>query len=205
MSKILPPARPHRDKARIEKVLSAVVWDGKSPILVFVRGHYLDSMGDKGKNDYNVYDDSCYLIADGFKVFESWNANTDPSFARRGGRRLAKIDTGRYQFYKGKHKNQYNALRAFPEGVRIPCTREGVASTAQYINIHKGSTSTRGVSITHSEGCLTIPDTQYGDFIARVYAAMDQADAKVIRVLLLENRNSPSGQRWFDGGSSALA
>jgi lysozyme len=205
MEMIIPPARPHRDKARLERVLNAMHWDKVSPVLVFVRGHYLSSMGDKAKNDYNIYDDSCYLIANSFKTFESWNANTDPSFARKGGRRLAKIDLGSYQFYQGKHKSQYNALRAFPEGVKIPCTREGVASTAQYINIHKGSSTKRGASITHSEGCLTIPDTQYGDFISRVYSAMDSAGAKVIRVHVLENRPTSSGQRWFDRGSNPIA
>jgi hypothetical protein len=206
MSRILPPARPHRDRVRLDKVLSTFKVDPKKvPVLVFVRGHYLNSMGASGVNDYNIYDDSCYLIADDFKVFESWNANTDPSFVRRSSRTLAKIDCGIYRFYKGKHKSQYNALRAFPEAVRIPCTRDGKASTAQYINIHKGGTNVKGISVTFSEGCLTIPDTQYGDFISRVYSAMDNAKVTTIQVILLENKNSPSGQRWFDGGNVPIA
>jgi lysozyme len=205
MSRILPPARPHRDRSRLERVLASAKMKPALPVLVFVRGHYLNSMGADSVNDYNIYDDSCYLISQDFQIFESYNANTDPSFVRRGGRTLAKVNLGVYRFYKGKHKGQYNALRAFPEGVRIPCTRDGKASTAQYINIHKGGTSVRGLSVTFSEGCLTIPDTQYGDFIARVYEAMDRAKVETISVILIENKQTPIGQRWFGGGDSPIA
>lgn len=205
MSRIMPPSRPHRDKARLERVVSAAKIKTDVPVLVFIRGHYLNSMGASGVNDHNIYDDACYLIAEDFGVFESWNANTDPSFVKRGNRNFAKINCGNYRFYQGKHKSLYNALRAFPEGVKLPCTRDGKASTAQFINIHKGGTNPRNVSVTFSEGCLTIPDTQYGDFIARVYHAMDKAEVKTIDVLLLENRQTPIGQRWFDGGNIPVA
>ncbi|MFZ9272061.1 MAG: hypothetical protein ACO24B_01455 [Ilumatobacteraceae bacterium] len=205
MNRLVPPARPHRDRDRLIRVLVNLGISANLPVLVFIRGHYLDSMGERGKNDINVYDDSCYLIADNFGTFESWNANTDPSFVRRGGRNLARINLGQYDFYQGLHRGKYNALRAFPEGVRIPCTRDGVASTAQYINIHKGGTNPRSVNVTHSEGCLTIPDTQYGDFISRVYDAMNRARQKTVKVVLLENRPTPSGQRWHDSSGRVIA
>jgi len=205
MTRIIPPARPHRDRDRLVRLLVNLGISAHLPALVFVRGHYLDSIGEKGKNDYNVYDDSCYLVADNFQTFESWNANTDPSFAKKGGRRYAKINAGQYDFYQGQHRGKYNALRAFPEGVKIPCTRDGVASTAQYINIHKGGTNPRSVSITHSEGCLTIPDTQYGDFISRVYDAMNRSGQKTVKVIIVENRQTLGGQRWHDASGRVVA
>jgi lysozyme len=205
MTRIIPPARPHRDRERLARLLTNLDIDANQAVIVFVRGHYLDSMGVKSVNDYNIYDDSAYLIADNFRTFESWNANTDPSFAKRGGRRFAKINAGVYRFYQGKHKSQYNALRAHPEGVRIPCTREGEASTAQYINIHKGGTNPRSVSVTHSEGCLTIPDTQYADFISRVYQSMDRRGQRTIPVILVENKPTRQGQRWHDASGRVVA
>ena len=205
MRKLIPPSRPHRDKTRINAVLKHFKIAPGKVSLVFVRGHYLDSMGERGKNDINIYDDSCYLVSSDFRIFESFNANTDPSFTRRGGRALAKLDLGRYDFYRGKHRNKYNALRAFPEGVVLPCTREGLPSTCQYINIHKGGTSLLGINVTFSEGCLTIPDTQYGDFIHRVYDAMQRNSQTTIPVILIENRQTRDGQRWHDKSGQVIA
>ena len=203
--RILPPSRPHRDRTRLEKALSLHQHDPKLPVIVFVRGHYLNSMGEVGRDDINIYDDSCYLISNGFKLFESYNANTNPSFVRKGGRRLAQLVLGGYRFYKGKHKSRYNALRAYPEGVELPCLREGQPSTARFINIHKGATNPRLKDVTWSEGCLTIPDTQYGDFIQRTYAEMDRTHQHIIPVILLENRNTKAGQMWFDASGKVVA
>jgi hypothetical protein len=155
-------------------------------------------MGKRGEDDNNIYDDSCFLIADNFKVFESYNANTNPSFVKVGGRALAELNLGRYKFYRGLHRGRYKALRAFPEGVHLPCTRNGVAATAQYINIHKGSSNPRAKDVVWSEGCLTIVDTQYNDFVQRLWTAMDKAKQKIVEVIVLENRQTLAGQRWYD-------
>lgn len=205
VNRILPPSRPHRDRQRIEAVLNFYKHDISLPGIVFVRGHYLNSMGEIGRDDLNIYDDACYITGNGFRLFESYNANTNPSFSRKGGRRLAMLNLGPYRFYKGKHKNQYNALRAYPEGVQLPCTREGQPSTAQFINIHKGSTNPKARDIVWSEGCLTIPDTQFGDFIQRVYAEMDRTHTHIIPVYLVENRNTAAGQKWFDASGKVVA
>lgn len=198
MSKILPPSRPKRDEHRLRRTLSAFGHDGSLPVVVFIRGHYLDSMGKRGEDDNNIYDDSCFVIADNFKVFESYNANTNPSFVKVGGRSLAELNLGRYRFYRGLHKGRYKALRAFPEGIQLPCTRNGVAATAQYINVHKGSSNPRAKDVVWSEGCLTIPDIQYNDFVQRLWSAMDKSKQKIVEVILLENRQTLSGQRWYD-------
>jgi hypothetical protein len=162
-------------------------------------------MGAVGKDDINIYDDACYLVGDGFRLFESYNANTNPSFVRRGGRRLAQLNLGGYRFYRGMHRGKYRALRAYPEGVVLKVTREGQPSTAQYINIHKGSTNPASRDIVWSEGCLTLPDTQYGDFVLRVWSAMDKHNVDTVRVVLIENRETPQGQKWFDGAGKVVA
>jgi lysozyme len=205
MRKLIPPARPNRDKTRIGAVLKHFKIPPQKVALVFVRGHYLDSMGEKGKNDINIYDDSCFLVNHDFTLFESYNANTDPSFTRRGGRALASLNLGLYDFYRGQHRNKYNALRAFPDGVVLPCTRDGKPSTCQYINIHKGGTSMLGINVTFSEGCLTIPDIQFGDFIARVYDAMRKNAQSTIPVILIENKQTKQGQRWHDESGRIIA
>ena len=195
MSRILPPARPKRELKDLQAVLNHFKLDGKEAVLVFVRGYYLDSMGAPDRNDRNIYDDAVFLIGPG--VFESWNANTDPSFARDGGRALATLNLGLFQFYRGKHKGRYPALRSWPEGVRVDVTREGKPSTAVGINIHKGSTSSRSRDVVWSEGCLTIPDIQWPDFIARVYGIMKRLGQNVIEVAVVENRETAAGQRLF--------
>lgn len=205
MKVILPPARPRRDKDRISKILKFFELGNSLPIIIFVRGYYLDSMGVKGKDDLNIYDDAAFLVGDGLGLFESYNANTNPSVPFRGGRYLAQLNLGRYRFAQGLHKGKYKALRSFPEGVTLPCTRNGELSTCSHINIHKGSTNPKAADLVWSEGCLTIPDIQYGDFIARVYDAMDRHDMKTIDVILLENRGTHVGQRLFDSGGRIVA
>lgn len=205
MSIILPPKRPHRSLERLKAVLAFYKQSINVPVIVFVRGYYLDTMGKPGTDDLNIYDDACFLIGNDFKLFESYNANTNPSFMRRGGRALAQLNLGKYRFYRGMHKNKYPALRAYPEGVTLPVTREGKLSTGQYINIHKGSTNYRANDIVWSEGCLTLPDTQYGDFRQRVWAEMDRVHADTIDVILLENRQTKSGQQFFDGQGNVVA
>lgn len=205
MNSFLPPSRPHRDRFRVEQALRSITGSTQLPVLLFIRGHYLNGMGIVGKDDLNIYDDSCYLVGSDFRLFESYNANTNPSFVRRRGRALAQLNLGEYRFYRGKHRGRYDALRAFPEGVKLPCTREGKPSTAQYINIHKGGTNPNATDRVWSEGCLTIPDTQYPDFISRVYTEMTRASVSTIQVILLENRISGGVQNWFDGSGRIVA
>jgi hypothetical protein len=162
-------------------------------------------MGVAGKDDSNIYDDAAFLVGDDLRLFESYNANTNPSVPFRGGRYLAKLNLGRYRFYQGLHKGKYKALRSYPEGVSLPCTRNGELSVCSHINIHKGSTNPKANDVVWSEGCLTIPDIQYGDFIARVYDAMDRHGMETIDVILLENRGTHVGQRLFDFAGSVVA
>ena len=196
-NKIMPPSRPHRNKEKLEAALEHYKLKLDKPYLIFIRGHYLDSLGKKGTNDINMYDDAVYLISP--RIVDSWNANTDPSFVNKNGRDLAMLNLGQYKFYKGKHRGRYYALRTFPEGKELYCTRNGKVSTCSHINIHRGGMNMSDAGVTWSEGCLTIPSMQWTDFITRVYAEMANVKLKVIDALLLENRQTPEGQRWFDG------
>lgn len=215
---IIPRSRPHRNKELLYAVLDRYDLDPMLANLIYVRGHYLDSLGVAGRNDINIYDDSCYLVSpDGI---DSWNANTDPSFISKNGKDLAVLNLGHYQFYRNKHRvgrpNAYDALRSYPEGVKLPCTRNGKPSFCQFINGHKGGMSPSSFGVTHSEGCLTIPKTQYPDWKARVWAAMDKfpqyvgnktingKETKLIDAILLENKLHNGNQFWTDANGRII-
>lgn len=193
MKKILPPSRPKRDNAAIDAVLEHYKVDRDKPCLVFIRSYYLNTMGEEGRGDQNIYDDACYLISP--RIRESYNANTEPSFKNKG---KATLNLGKYLYYRGKHKGKYNALRPFPEGVILKCTRDGQPSTCSHTNIHRGGSRPSGFDVVWSEGCLTIPSIQYEDFITRVYAEMKYYKIQTIEVLLVENRQTSVGQQLFD-------
>ncbi len=148
-----------------------------------IRGYYSSSMGPTDGNDYNLYDDAIVLVTP--KSFQTFNANTDPSFARKNGRSLAVLMAGRYKFYKGKHKGRYNALRAYPEGVKLPCTREGKITVCSLINIHKGGMSNSSSGVTWSEGCQTLPPKQWDSFITSTYQLMMDYGLKTIDYILV--------------------
>lgn len=151
-------------------------------VLIGIRGYYSNSMGPTKDNDINIYDDAMIVVGTKYGTF---NANTDPSFVKKNGKSLAKLKEGLYKFAKGKHKNKYNALRAFPEGVELPCTRDGKDSIATFINIHMGGTS--GTDLVWSEGCQTIPKTQWAKFIELVYEEMNRHGLKTVDYILINN------------------
>lgn len=204
--------RPKRDKAALEAVLEHYRIPRAYATLVFVRGHYLDTMGVTGENDKNIYDDSCFLISP--NVIESWNANTDPSFVVKNGKPLAVLNPGHYIFYPSFHKistpRRYKALRTYPEGASLNCTRNGVPSTCSAINIHRGGVRVQSLDRVHSEGCLTIPETQYADWQTRVWRELELCEqptgsktingkeSKLIPVVLIENKLVKGRQMWVD-------
>lgn len=177
--KIMPDTRPKLTKEEAEKIVKYHL--GANPpklVLIGIRGYYSKSLGATDKNDINLYDDA--MIVWGLDTFETYNANTDPSYADKN---LAMLDTGVYQFYKGKHHGKYNALRAYPEGVKLACTRDGKKSLCSAINIHYGGVS--GSYITWSAGCQTIPKTQWESFITLVYDRMFKNGLKTVPYILL--------------------
>lgn len=182
MTRIIPPSRPKRDNAAIDAVIDHYSLDRSLASIIFVRSYYLDSMGAPGVGDTNVYDDAAYFVTP--NVRESFNANTEASFPKKG---HAILDLGHYKFYRGKHKGRYPALRPFPEGVTLSCIKNGKPATCSHTNIHMGG-SKSSFDVVWSEGCLTIPDIQYAEWQARVWAEMDRLKQKTIDVVIVENK-----------------
>lgn len=174
---IVPRSKPQRPRTQIEELIEEHGLPTDLPVLVGIRGYYKDSMGKPGKNDQAMYDDALFVISP--ESFNSYNFNTDP---QKAGFKHAMLVPGKYKFYKGKHKGKYNALRPYPEGVRLPCTRDGVRSMCSATNIHKG-----GFNDTFSEGCQTIYPTQY-DAAMRddIYKLMTKYGLATIDYLLVE-------------------
>lgn len=178
------PNRPKITDAEVDKIAAYFFPEGlPSLLLIGVRGYFLNTMGKAGVNDINIYDDAMLVYADG-NLVKTFNANTDPS---KSGAKLAKLDPGVYQFYKGRHKNRIDAFRAYPEGVRLPCTRDGVKSLCSAINIHDG-----GIGDTWSAGCQSLPNrggyTQFTEFRDLVYNLMDKHGLKTVTYLLIEEK-----------------
>jgi lysozyme len=165
--------------------------------VVGIRGYFLDSIGLANRNDLNVWDD----------VLAYWSprdngafaGNTDPSFVIQKGRELAKLNLGVYQFQTGHHKKIPKAFRAYPEGVKLPCTRNGKPSFCSYINIHPG-----GIG-TWSEGCQTLPPSNWAKFQPEVYAELDFYKQKIFNYLLIENREIGGKQNFYDAAGRVIA
>lgn len=182
--RILPPSKPKQDRATTHALL---IEHGDAPLkldkayILVIRGYYWDSMGKPNQNDVNIYDDAIFVISP--DTFAAFNANADPSYR---GRKLAMLSPQTIDYYKGRHRNKYPALRPYPEGIKLRCTRDGVASMCSHTNIHKG-----GDVNTHSEGCITIPASkasgyQWDAFIKLVYAQMTKYKQKTIATTIIE-------------------
>lgn len=184
---IVPNTRPKQEEDVTLKIISDAGITDKV-VLVGVRGYYLKTMGDPKKDDFNIYDDAIYIVSP--TAYASFNANVDPSFVMKKNKPMAVLDCGVYRFYKGKHGGRYNALRAYPEGVVLPCTRAGAPSTATYINIHKGGDNINDKvdGVTWSKGCQTIYKPQWSAFINLVYSEMDRNGQQTVPYILVENK-----------------
>lgn len=177
--KLIPDSKPKITKSETEKIIKHYLGANVPRlVLVGIRGYYSKTMGATDKNDINLYDDA--IIVWGMDTFETFNGNTDPSYANKD---LATLNAGVYQFYRGKHKGKYNALRAYPEGVKLPCTRDGETSLCSAINIHYGGLN--GSYVTWSAGCQTIPKTQWESFISLVYRRMNEFVMKTVTYILI--------------------
>lgn len=154
--------------------------------LVGNRGYYLNSMGARGKNDYGIYDDALILVTS--NVHAAFNANTDPSrlgFNAKAGKPMAVLKPGVYRYKLGKHGvNRGNPYTALVQAAPVTVLRgDGEEAGWFGINIHRGGRTT-----TSSEGCQTIPPSQWDAFISLVQTELKRANATTLAYVLTERR-----------------
>lgn len=186
MSTLTPKSHPAISRAAVEALLAK--HDVKDQVaLVGIRGYFRNTMGKPGQNDVGLYDDSIVLISP--TAFVTFNANTDPS---RQSPTVATLVPGVHRYRKGKHGISrkppyvpYAAFRPATVGEKLPVTRGGKPSVGIAINIHKG-----GETTTSSEGCQTLPPSQWLGFQKLAYSEMDQYGQTSIPYLLIENDGS---------------
>jgi len=164
---MVPASKPRLSSQELHEKLKAFNIDRKKyPVIVVgIRGYYMDSMGEKGKNDRGIYDDAIFVDTPNLTV--SYNANCDPSVFRE---RIASLVPGVYYAHTfGQHRGKYFAL--VQRNGEVTVKRDGVDKPESGffgINIHKG-----GYKGTFSEGCQTLHPDQWAGFINNV-----QSEAK---------------------------
>lgn len=143
-------------------------------LIVGIRGYYLNSLGEKGKNDRGIYDDAIFILSR--NIFSAFNGNTDPSIFRDN---IAVLRPGFYPVYKfdfHRGKKTYPAICQRLGNVIVD--RDGGRqnhSGSFGINIHNGGWGTTG-----SLGCQTLHPSQWEEFY-------NTAEAEAIRLW---------GNRW---------
>jgi lysozyme len=171
-----PNSKPKASRQRIE-VAALKKWkesgrkaeEFPTTFIFASRAYYRDLMGKPGVNDTGIYDDAIFIVTP--DDFTAWNANTDPSrygWNAGAGKFMARLKPGIWSFRRLKHKmSSPRGYMAFGQG-SAPVTVErikqdgtiAVTETGVFgINLHRG-----GNIGTSSEGCQTIPPSQWIDF-----------------------------------------
>lgn len=185
---MIPSSTPKASLARVQKAIQkAKLTD--TVILVGVRGYYRDTMGKPGQNDRGIYDDALFIVSP--THFSAWNANTDPSAFRPG---IASLTLGVHRYRKGNHGisrpgGGYPAFRPATKNEELPVTRDGAVNPRPgiAINIHRGSRNS-----TSSEGCQTLPPSQWDSFYSALSGEMKRHNIKDFPYLLITDNQLPA-------------
>lgn len=150
----------------------------KPPFLLGLRGFVYP-----GQNHRGIYDDAIVIVDP--ITFETFNANTDPS---KFGRGLATLKAPQVAWYKiGTHnitKEKNRQYQALVQAQEVTVIRDGIKGEDRGwfgINIHRGGNNTPG-----SEGCQTIPPTQWVPFMMAVTETFRMRGIGTIPYLLVE-------------------
>lgn len=167
----IPNSRP---KATRETVITAATarWVKDHPgvalpdrFVLGVRAYYDQTIAPTG-NNLNAYDDAFFIVTP--NGMTSWNGNTDPArygWNSKAGKNMARLRVGCWKFISRMHRGKY---QAFGQGdntvsvdrVRRDGTVEKIDTGNNFgIDLHLGGEN--GVS---SEGCCTVPPSQWNDF-----------------------------------------
>ena len=169
--------KPKQSKQETQSLLPGL--DSQVALLA-VRGYYSKTFEPEG-NNIGVYDDAIFLVSEyGHYPF---NANTDPSTLKP---RVARLKAGVWQYKIGTHnlsKAQHRQYPALVQAAPVTVSRVGAGDDTGWfgINIHKGSKNS-----TSSEGCQTIPPSQWGSFYEMVKMEMKRAGVKTIPYVLVD-------------------
>lgn len=157
----LPQQEPKLTRQELLDLLRRKIGAGYSLpefVIVGIRGYYKRTMGNPVRNDRAIYDDAMFIMTD--HEFHSFNANCDPSKYKPG---IANLKPGVWPCYQfdihGGRVEQYPAICQRKGEVTVIRDGEGEDTGMFGINIHRGGN--RGTS---SEGCQTIPPTQWARF-----------------------------------------
>lgn len=167
-SAILPRMRPRQSVADSRAVLEAyknLLPPGRhddAVVLLAVRGYYDDSFGMPDVNDRGFYDDAIFVIEPDH--VHNFNGNTDPSIRRNG---IATLVAPQAVLYKPGYHGYQSAYghQAFRQASAVTVSRDGGSEESDrgrspfWINLHRG-----GNTRTSSEGCQTVPPSQWPEF-----------------------------------------
>lgn len=179
------PSRPQVSREKIEAIIRKHGVTDRV-VLVGVRGYFRNTMGKPG-NDRGIWDDALIVVTP--TAYATFNGNTDPSIFRP---KIASLVPGVHRYKKGKHglrnpSTAYPAFRPATPGERLPVRRDGVVNPdpGVAINIHRG-----GVNTTSSEGCQTVPPSQWNAFYELLSGELSRYKQPTFPYVLIENDGS---------------
>lgn len=146
----------------VTSILSANGCNLKHACWLAIRGYYLDSMGQAGKNDRGLWDDAWALYSPQHGVI-TYRANTDPTGFRPGtgtgaSKGRAVLAPGVWLYGAGPHKGR----RAFRQCRKVVVMRDMIGGGSyQHAGMHAINLHDAPGNSTSSEGCQTAPRPQF--------------------------------------------